>query len=286
MEPETVSLSSAARVCAAAFGPSLTSLSPNSASSFSAGQSAWFSTISNANNASSHATDILKACLPTPKRTIDDHGMITFSSVFCMHACMPKQSARPGMLMIPKPLVLTLRDHCHTTRAGRHTKRQPSPVVSDPPPTTANGDARAIWPSPRRQASGKGYLGPLAPMPVKSYRAEYSHSSRNSCKKDNTAFVNSCLRLIALATTKKSHYQIQPLPEQNVSTWVQDCCVLFCMFCALSCMFYPGIYPAVKHAQHFAAAKTKTPLMQSTLILLASSSCRTCRMSKLLLWAL
>ena len=36
VEPETVSVSSAARVCAAALGPSLSNLSPNSASSFSA----------------------------------------------------------------------------------------------------------------------------------------------------------------------------------------------------------------------------------------------------------
>ena len=55
------------------------------------------------------------------------------------------------------------------------------PVVSEPPPTTEKGEASAIWPRPKRHGSGKGYLGPLAPMPVKSYRAEYSHSSLNIC---------------------------------------------------------------------------------------------------------
>ena len=98
------------------------------------------------------------------------------------------------------------RTLCHriTYRLTHKVKEQP--VVSDPPPTTANGDARAIWPSPRRQASGKGYLGPLAPMPVKSYRAEYSHSSRNSCNKDKAA-VNSSCRLTITATTTKSNCQ-------------------------------------------------------------------------------
>ena len=55
------------------------------------------------------------------------------------------------------------------------------PVVSEPPPTTEKGEASAIWPRPKRHGSGKGYFEPLAPMPVKSYRAEYSHSSLNIC---------------------------------------------------------------------------------------------------------
>ena len=66
------------------------------------------------------------------------------------------------------------------------------PVVSEPPPTTAKGEATAIWPRARRQGSGKGYLGPLDPVPVRSYKAEYSHSSLNICSSSSQVMTHCC----------------------------------------------------------------------------------------------